>query len=107
MASLGVWAEDFAQGEATATEVITEARSAARRVSGTDPSDPSLRRTKVLLAAMFVEYGRAVHDKEKAKESDAGKHMYRAYGLANFAHEVLSDAAPELRKRGCDVAPLL
>jgi hypothetical protein len=33
--------------------------------------------------------------------------MYRAYGLANFAHEVLAEAQPELRRRGCDVSSLL
>jgi hypothetical protein len=33
--------------------------------------------------------------------------MYRAYGLANFAHDTLVGAAPELRRRGCDVSSLL
>jgi len=33
--------------------------------------------------------------------------MFRAYGLANFAREILVEAQPELAKRGCDVAPLL
>jgi hypothetical protein len=33
--------------------------------------------------------------------------MHRAYGLANFAREVLLEAQPELAKRGCDVTSLL
>jgi hypothetical protein len=33
--------------------------------------------------------------------------MYRAYGLANYAHTVLVRADPQLRKLGCDVHPLL
>ena len=45
--------------------------------------------------------------KAKAKRKDAAPHMYRAYGLANFAFDVLSDAEPELRRRGCDISGLL
>jgi hypothetical protein len=33
--------------------------------------------------------------------------MYRAYGLANFAHDVLAQAQSELLSKGCDVGPLL
>jgi hypothetical protein len=33
--------------------------------------------------------------------------MYRAYGLANFAHTVLLRAERPLDKLGCDVQPLL
>jgi hypothetical protein len=33
--------------------------------------------------------------------------MHRAYGLANFAHEILAEAGPELAKQGCDVRGLL
>ena len=43
----------------------------------------------------------------QAKGGDAGERMYRAYGLANFAHDVLTQAQPALFKRGCDVGPLL
>jgi hypothetical protein len=43
----------------------------------------------------------------KSKKRDAAPHIYRAYGLANFAHDVLVDAAPELQRRGCDVSSLL
>jgi hypothetical protein len=33
--------------------------------------------------------------------------MYRAYGLANFARDVLAEAQPALQPQGCDVAALL
>ena len=57
------------------------------------------------MAGMLTEYGRAML--AKSKQKDASSHMYRAYGLANFAHDTLVDAEPELRRRGCDVSGLL
>ena len=33
--------------------------------------------------------------------------MYRAYGLANYTHTVLTRAEPPLLKLGCDIRPLL
>ena len=105
MAALGLWGEQYAHGEATATEVVAEARRAAKRLAGTSPSDPSLAKTRTLMEAMFSEYARAIHAKSKNK--DAAAHMFRAYGLANFARDVLVDARDELSKRGCDVTPLL
>jgi hypothetical protein len=33
--------------------------------------------------------------------------MHRAYGLANFARDVLAQAQPALQREGCNVAPLL
>jgi hypothetical protein len=33
--------------------------------------------------------------------------MYRAYGLANFAHTVLVRAQSPLDRLGCDIRPLL
>lgn len=105
MTALGIWSEDYRRGEATEAEVVTEARLAAKRVQSLRPRDPSLRKTKVLVAGMLTEYGRGMA--AKAKERDAAPHVYRAYGLANFAHDVLTQAAPALRRRGCDVSSLL
>jgi len=105
MTALGVWSDDYRSGAATASEVISEARKAAKRVSTLQPRDRSLRTTQSLVAGMLTEYGRAMLAKSKHK--DAAPHMYRAYGLANFAHDVLTDAALELRQRGCDVSGLL
>ena len=105
MTALGIWGDDYRSGEATAAEVIAEARRAAVRVEMLNPSDPALRKTKTFMAGMLTEYGRAMV--AKSKQKDASKHMYRAFGLANFAHEVLVDAEPELLRRGCDVSSLL
>ena len=105
MTALGIWGDDYRSGEATEAEVIAEARRATARVQTLNPSDPALRETKTFMAGMLAEYARAMVAKSKKK--DASSHMYRAYGLANFAHEVLVDAEPELRRRGCDVSSLL
>jgi hypothetical protein len=105
MTALGIWGDDYRRGEATAAEVIAEAKRATVRVETLNPSDPALRKTKNFMSAMLAEYGRAMV--AKSKQKDASSHMYRAFGLANFAHDVLVDAEPELRRRGCDVSALL
>lgn len=105
MTALGSWGDDYRRGDASEAELVAEAGRAARRVEKLGPTDPSLRRAKVLVAGMLTEYGRGM--KAKAKGNDAAPHMYRAYGLANFAFDVLTEAEPELRRRGCDVAGLL
>jgi hypothetical protein len=105
MTALGVWGDDYRRGEASEADVIAEARRATLRVQTLNPSDPALRKTKTFMAGMLTEYGRAMV--AKSKQKDASSHMYRAFGLANFAHDVLVDAEPELRRRGCDVSALL
>jgi hypothetical protein len=105
MAALGTLSQDYLQGDAQADDVIMQADSAVASLLNTNPSDPSLSKTRTILRAMFLEYGRAIRaDKH---ERDPGKYIYRAYGLANFAHDVLAGAKPALAKRGCDVSPLL
>jgi hypothetical protein len=106
MTALGIWASGYQDGEVDPAEMVAQARHAAKRVAYTEPHDPSLRRAQVLIDAMFLEYGDAVAHLASGKP-DAGKRMFRAYGLANFAREILVEAQPELAKRGCDVAPLL
>ena len=88
MTSLRLWSEGYRRGEATEAELVAEARRAAKRVDSLSPRDPSLRKTKVLIAGMLTEYGRGMA--AKAKRKDAARHVYRAYGLANFAHDVLT-----------------
>ena len=105
MTALGIWGDDYRRGEASAAEVVAEARKATVRVQTLNPSDPALRETKTFMAGMLAEYGRAML--AKSKQKDASSHMYRAYGLANFAHDVLTEAEPELRRRGCDISGLL
>ncbi len=85
--------------------MIDQTQSAILGLRNTDPSDPSLSKTRAILRAMFVEYTRAI--RADARHKNPGQYIYRAYGLANFAHDVLSDAQPGLMRRGCDVSPLL
>jgi hypothetical protein len=105
MAALGSLSEDYLHGDAKPAEVIDQTQSAVIGLGNTNPSDPSLSKTRAIMRAMFVEYGRAI--RADARHKNPGKYIYRAYGLANFAHDVLSDAKPGLMKRGCDVSPLL
>lgn len=106
MAALSVWSEGFRKGEIGADEVAQEAVDAAKRVTYVKPLDPALKQSQALMDGMFREYGRAVTLAAKERER-AGFHMHRAYGLADFARDVLLQAQPELMKRGCDVEPLL
>lgn len=103
--ALGIWAQDYRAGEIAAREVAQEAFDAADRVTRVRPSDPSLRRAQQYLDGMFNEYGKAVV--LSAKGRNAGDRMFRAYSLANYAHDVLAQAQPALQRQGCDVAPLL
>ena len=105
MTSLGAWSEDYMSGDADGADVVAEAHRAQKRVGATSPSDPSLTQTRALMLAMFGEYARAIQAKEREKES--GQFIFRAYGLANFAHDVLVQAKPALLARGCNVASLL
>ena len=106
MTALAVWADGYRAGELDADEVARQASDAARRVGYVKPRDPSLKLSQRLINAMFVEYGEAVSVGKKEKKR-AGLHMHRAYGLANFAREVLVQAQPGLAREGCDVTPLL
>ena len=105
MAALGTLSQDYLQGEAEADDVIMQTDSAITSLLNTNPSDPSLSKTRAILRAMFLNYGRAIRANKHHK--DPGEYIYRAYGLANFAHDVLAKAKPALAKRGCDVSPLL
>ena len=105
LTGLGALNADYQSGQVEAKEVAQQAFDAAVRVQHTDPKDPSLKTAQRYLDAMFQEYGTAVTI--QAKGGEAGERMYRAYGLANFAHDVLTQAQPALYKQGCDVGPLL
>jgi hypothetical protein len=102
---LGILAADYQSGQADPAEVAQQAFDSAERVSHVEPRDPSLRAAQKYLDAMFTEYGTAVELGDDGQ--DASDRMYRAYGLANFAHDVLTQAQPALLEKGCDVGPLL
>jgi hypothetical protein len=105
MAALGEAAEDYLHGQAKAAEVIRETREVMSSLANTRPADPSLTRTKLLLRAMFLEYEKAIQANEH--HHSPGRHIYRAYGLANIAHDLLVQDQQPLAARGCDVTPLL
>jgi hypothetical protein len=103
--ALGSLTADYQSGLAGPDEVAQEAFDAAERVTHVKPRDPSLRTAQKYLDGMFREYGEAIT--LQGKGEDGGERMYRAYGLANFAHDVLAQAQSELLSKGCDVGPLL
>jgi hypothetical protein len=105
MAALGSLSHDYLSGDAKAGEVIDQSETAVAAMLNTNPSDSSLSKTRQILRAMFSEYGRAI--RADSKHKNPGTYIYRAYGLANFAHDILAQAQPGLAKRGCDVSPLL
>jgi hypothetical protein len=103
--ALGALTSEFKTGAVEPQEVAREAFDSAERVAHVRPRDPSLRQAQTYLGGMFNEYGAAVE--LLGDGEDASERMHRAYGLANFAREVLVAAQPELQRQGCDVAPLL
>jgi hypothetical protein len=105
MTSLGEAADDYLRGQSKPAEVIHETRAVMRSLANTRPADPSLTRTKMLLRAMFLEYEKAIQ--ANAHHRSAGTHIYRAYGLANLAHDLLASEQKPLAAQGCDVTPLL
>jgi hypothetical protein len=105
MAALGSLSEDYLHGDAKPADVLDQTKLSVTVLGNTNPTDPSLSKARAIMRAMFIEYGRAI--RADAKHRNPGKYIYRAYGLANFAHDILSDAQPGLLERGCDVGPLL
>jgi hypothetical protein len=105
MTALGLWSEQYQSGEAGGEALVSQARAGAKIVRATGPTDSTLQQTKGLLAGMLTEYARAVQLQDH--HGNAGPHMYRAYGLANYAHTVLTRAERPLFKLGCDISPLL
>jgi hypothetical protein len=105
MTALGLWSEQYESGDAGGAELVKQARAGAKIVRATGPTDTSLQQTQRLLVGMLTEYAKAVQLQDR--RGNAGPHMYRAYGLANYAHTVLTRAERPLAKLGCDVRPLL
>jgi len=103
--AVDLWGQQYLDGDAGPAEVAAEAARAAKIVGAARPTDPSLTQARNLLVAMFTAYRGAME--QSAKHRDAGDRIFHAYGLANFAHDVLLKAEPALAKHGCDVSPLL
>jgi hypothetical protein len=105
MSALGAASDEYLRGNAKPAEVIDQSKTALMTLGETRPTDPSLTRTKLVLKVMFLEYQKAIV--ADAHHHPPGKHIYRAYGLANFAHDLLVHEREPLKERGCDVSPLL
>jgi hypothetical protein len=105
MMALQLWNEQYQGGDATERDVVGQARQAAKIMRATGPTDFSLQQTQRLVVGMLIEYTKAMQAHKDSQ--DAGAHMYRAYGLANFAHAVLVRAQRPLSRLGCEVQPLL
>jgi hypothetical protein len=105
MTALELWSEQYQSGDASAGDLVGQAHAAAKIMRGTGPTDFSLRQTQRLVVGMLNEYAKSVQLHERKR--DAGPTMYRAYGLANFAHAVLLRNQRPLARLGCDIRPLL
>ena len=105
MAALGTLSQDYLQGDAKADDVIMQTDSAVTACSTRTRAIRRSRRRGRSCARCSWSTARAIRADKHHK--DPGKYIYRAYGLANFAHDVLAQAKPALAKRGCDVSPLL
>jgi hypothetical protein len=105
MTALELWSEQYQSGDASAEDVVGQAHAAEKIMRAAGPTDFSLRQTQRLVIGMLTEYAKGVQIHERHR--DAGPHMFRAYGLANFAHAVLLRAQEPLAKLGCEVQPLL
>ena len=108
MTALELWSEQYQSGDASAEDVVGQAQVAAKIMRGTGPTDFSLRQTQHLVIGMLTEYAKGVQIHER--HHDAGPHMYRAYGLANFAHTVpaagtVAARAARLRRRPAALTP--
>jgi hypothetical protein len=102
---IAILGQDYLNGDLNAREAIEQTDNAALGIKITAPHDPSLKLARVLMHGMFVEYGRAI--RAQWKGGNPGKHMYRSYSLANYAHQVLATAQPMLENEGCSVGGLL
>jgi len=105
MSSVGAVGREYLGGTLAAEDVLAEVERATAALKRIQPTDPALSRARLVMSAMLREYGGAID--AHANEGDPGSYMFRAYGLANFAHDLLVGAEPHLRKRGCDVSGLL
>lgn len=103
--SVGLFGDDYLQGSAGASDVISASNDAATQVNQTSPFDPSLKQARRYMHAMFLAYARAVH--QRANHGNPAQQMYRAYTLGEEAHQVLAAAQAPLAKLGCDVSDLL
>lgn len=97
--------QDYLDGEAKGTDVVSAASDGAEWVTSTQPVDPSLRVARRYLRAMFLEYAKAVH--VRMRGGNPAPAMYRTYDMDEQVRDTLKPAQATLSKLGCDVTDLL
>src|SRR6188768_929676 len=58
MAALELWSEQYQSGDASAEDVVGQARAAEKIMRATGPTDFSLRQTQRLVIGMLTEYAK-------------------------------------------------
>jgi hypothetical protein len=105
MESVGMYGNDYLNGQAKASDVIAATDEAAHVVRATNPYDPSLKTVRRLAPGMFSAYADAIRAREGG--GTAARQMYLAYSVGARVREVLREGQPGLKAAGCDVADLL
>jgi hypothetical protein len=102
---VGVYGDDYLHGAATAKDVASAAKGAAKVVRSSAPFDPSLQLVKKYAPVMFMHYADAVQARAAGKT--AAREMYLAYSIGARVQDALHEAAPALSALGCDVSDVL
>ena len=105
MTALELWSEQYQSGDASAEDVVGQARAASKIMRGAGPTDFSLRQTQRLVIGMLNEYAKGVQLHAAAPRRRAPD-VPRLRPRELRAHRSAADQPP-LAKLGCDVRPLL
>jgi hypothetical protein len=103
--SVGMYGNDYLDGNAKASDLISAAQDAARIVRSSAPFDPSLQLVRKYAPAMFLQYAAAAQARED--KGTGAREMYLAYSIGARVQDVFREAQPELAALGCDVSDLL
>ena len=71
MTALELWSEQYQSGDASAEDVVGQARAAAKIMRGTGPTDFSLRQTQRLVIGMLNEYAKGVQLHQRHHDAGA------------------------------------
>ena len=69
MTALELWSEQYQSGDASAEDVVGQAKAAAKIMRGTGPTDFSLRQTQRLVIGMLNEYAKGVQLHERHRDA--------------------------------------
>ena len=71
MTAIELWSEQYQSGDASADDVVGEAKNAAKIMRGTGPTDYSLQQTQRLVIGMLSEYAKGVQLHERHRDCRA------------------------------------